>query len=150
MRVWLVSASVFMLALGCDSSPGGQAPPARAPQTASSGLPATGGSSATLSTALDAGMTRVRALVERPNRLAIDDGFAPSILAEVPGTKWQSLFDDIHRHLSPCSSQRVISTGGDTSARLHVDCTGGGLDVTIAVEAAQPYRITGLVITPSR
>jgi hypothetical protein len=150
MRVSLVFPLVSMLALGCDSSPGGQAPPAREPQTAGSAPPATGGSSATLSVPLDAGVTRVRALVERPNRMAIDDGFSPSILAEVPGNKWQALFDDIHRHLSPCSSQRVLSTGGDTSARVHVDCTGGGLDVTIAVEAAQPYRITGLVITPSR
>ena len=82
--------------------------------------------------------------------MAIDDGFSPSILAEVPGNKWRALFDDIHRHLSPCSAQRVLSTGGDTSARVHVDCTGGGLDVTIAVEAVQPYRITGLVVTPSR
>jgi hypothetical protein len=152
MRFVLFVASLSVAALGCGGS--WQTPAAATPSPpASSSSPAAAGSSVaspqTLPAAVDSGLSRVRALIDRPSRSAIDDGFSPDFLAQIPGDKVQALFDEVHRHMSGCSAPQVLSSDGVASAKVHLACTGGGLNITIAVDTKPPYLITGLLIRPT-
>jgi hypothetical protein len=152
MRFVLFVASFSVAALGCGGSSPTPAAATASPAASSSSPPAAGSSAASaqaLPASVDTGLSRVRALIDRPSRSAIDDGFSPDFLAQIPGDKVQALFDDVHRHMSGCSAPQVLSSDGIASAKVHLDCTGGGLIITIAVDAKPPYLITGLLIRPT-
>ena len=125
----------LVVACGGAESPAAAAPgPASAPS-----LPAP----------LDAAITRVRALIDLPDRRGVEDAFSSAFLAQIPVEKVQAVFLEAHA-VGPCALQKVVSTESATSGKVHLSCTTGGEDVTLSVESAPPYKITLLIIKPSQ
>ena len=134
MRLPLL-ALVLVVACG-----GAESPPAAGPAAAAATrLPAP----------LDAGLSRVRALIDLPDRRGVEDAFSSAFLAQIPVEKVQAVFLEAHA-VGPCNLQKVVSTESDTSGKVHLSCTTGGEDVTLSVESAPPYKITLLIIKPSQ
>ena len=79
---------------------------------------------------------------------AIEDAFTSGFLAQIDVDKVQAVFLEAHA-VGPCNLQKVVSTEGQTSGKVHLSCATGGEDVTLAVESAPPYKITLLIIRPS-
>jgi hypothetical protein len=97
---------------------------------------------------LDAAVSRVRALIDLPDQRGIEEAFSSAFLAHIPVDRLQGVFLEAHT-VGPCNLQRVLSTESETSGKVHLACTTGGEDVTLAVESAPPYKITLLIIKPS-
>ena len=119
---------------GAESAPAAAPGPAPAPN-----LPAP----------LEAALTRVRALIDLPDRRGVEDAFSTGFLAQIPVEKVQGVFLEAHA-VGPCNLQKVLSTESSTSGKVHLSCTTGGEDVTLSVESAPPYKITLFIIKPSQ
>lgn len=134
MRASLPLFALWLLGVACGGAPGG---PAAAPPA--SGLP----------TPVDAAVTQVRALLDLPDERRIDDAFSKDFLAHTPVDSVQAVFLPLHA-VAPCNFQKILSTEGQTSGKVHLACQTGGVDVTLAVEPVAPYKMTLLILKATR
>jgi hypothetical protein len=116
------------------------------PQPAPTAAPEAG---PTLPAPLEAGVSRVRALIDLPDEHGITEAFTQDFLAHIPMEKVQAVFLQVHA-VAPCTLRSIVSTESATSGKVHLGCASGGEDVTISVEPAPPYKITLLLLKPSQ